>query len=140
MTQGRRIVNQLQEVREKLAESTALRARYEELAASYQARIDRLEFVEQGGHLLRDPPVADFCPVCDSELDPAVEHDLPEPSPAEHEELMMRFADLQQTLRQMETDQEPLQLQQRQLQDEANRINQLIRGELQPELFPVICT
>lgn len=52
MSEGRRIVGQLQQVREGLAESSALGARYEELAASYRARIDRLDFVQHGRHLL----------------------------------------------------------------------------------------
>ena len=48
MAEGQRIVGQLQQVREGLAESSALGARYEELAASYRVRIDRLDFVQQG--------------------------------------------------------------------------------------------
>ncbi|MGQ4534592.1 AAA family ATPase [Dermabacteraceae bacterium P13115] len=134
LTEGQRIVGQLQQVREKAAELSALRARYEELSASYQARIARLEFVEQGGHLLRNHPAADLCPVCDSELDSAAEHDLRELNHTECEELMMRLADLQMTLCQMDADQEALQLQQMSLQGETDRITQLIRGDLQPEL------
>lgn len=132
-SEGRRIVGKLQQVREKLAEAKALRARYEELAASYQARIDRFSFVEQGRALLQDHPVAHSCPVCDSELDPT-KRTLPEPDPAERDALIVRLADLQQTLRQLDADQEPLRTEQQSLQGEAERINQLIRGELQPEL------
>lgn len=134
MAEGRRIVGQLQQVREELAESSALGARYEELAASYQARIDRLDFVQQGGHLLSEHPVAHSCPVCDRELDPTTTHDVPVLDPAERDELVQRLADLKQTLRQMGDDQGALQLKQEMLQTEADQINQLIRGELQPEL------
>ncbi|MHC6177244.1 AAA family ATPase [Glutamicibacter sp. X7] len=134
LTEGRRIVGQLQLVREELVESSALGARYEELAASYQARIDRLDFVQQGGHLLREHPAAHSCPVCDSEIDPATTHDVPEPDPAERGELVQRLADLQQTLRQMDDDQGALQFRQETLKTEADQINRLIRGELQPEL------
>lgn len=134
MTDGRRIVGQLQQVRESLAESSALGARYEELAESYQARIDRLDFVQQGSHLLADHPVAHSCPVCDRELDPTTAHEVSEPDPAEREELVQRLADLNQTLRQMSDDRGALQLEQESLQAQADQINQLIRGELQPEL------
>lgn len=134
MTDGRRIVDQLQQVRESLAESSALGARYEELAESYQARIDRLDFVQQGGHLLADHPAAHSCPVCDRELDPTTADEVPEPDPAEREELVQRLADLNQTLRQMGDEQNALQLEQESLQAQADQINQLIRGELQPEL------
>lgn len=134
MTEGRRIVGQLQQVRESLAESSALGARYEELAASYRARIDRLDFVQQGIHLLNEHPAAHSCPVCDRELDPTTAHEVPEPDPAECEELVQRLADLNETLRQMGDDQEALQLEQGALQEQANQISQLIRGELQPEL------
>lgn len=132
--EGRRIVGQLQQVREGLAESSALGARYEELAASYQARIDRLDFVQQGMHLLSEHPAAHSCPVCDRELDPAMPNEAPEPNPAERDELVQRLADLNQTLRQMCDDQGALQLEQEALQEQADQINQLIRGELQPEL------
>lgn len=134
MAEGRRIVGQLQQVREDLAESSALDARYEELAASYRARIDRLDFVQQGMHLLSEHPVAHSCPVCDRELDPAVPNDVPEPNPAERDELVQRLTDLNQTLRQMGDDQGELQLEQESLQAQADQINQLIIGELQPEL------
>lgn len=132
--EGRRIVGQLQQVREGLAESSALGARYEELAASYQARIDRLDFVQQGMHLLSEHPAAHSCPVCDRELDPAMPNEAPEPNPAERHELVQRLADLNQTLRQMDDDQGALQLEQEALREQADQIDQLIRGELQPEL------
>lgn len=132
--QGRRIVTQLQNVRERLAESDALRARYEELAASYQARLDRYEFAIQGSHLLSEHPIAHSCPVCDSKLDPATAQVIVEPDPAERETLILRLADLQQTLRQMDADQESMNSEQHSLQAEADQINELIRGELQPEL------
>lgn len=134
MTEGRRIVGQLQQVREGLAESNALGARYEELAASYRARIDRFDFVQQGMHLLSEHPAAHSCPVCDRELDPAMTNDVPDPNPAERDELVQRLADLNQTLQQMGEDQGALQLEQESLQAQADQINQLIRGELQPEL------
>lgn len=132
--QGQRIVGQLQQVREKLAESRALRARYEELAGSYQSRIDRFEFAAQGHQLLLEYPVAHSCPICDSELDPDTARVIPEPNLAERETLTLRLADLQQTMLQMDTDQEPLLVRQQELQAEAEQINQLIRGELRPEL------
>ncbi|HAT6582840.1 TPA: AAA family ATPase [Corynebacterium striatum] len=134
MAEGRRIVGQLQQVRESLAESSALGARYEELAASYRARIDRLDFVQQGMHLLSEHPPAHSCPVCDRELDPAMPNDVPDPNPTERDELSQRLADLNQTLRQMGGDQGELRLEQKALQEQADQINQLIRGELQPEL------
>lgn len=134
MAEGRRIVGQLQQVREGLAESSALGARYEELAASYRARIDRLDFVQQGMHLLSEHPPAHSCPVCDRELDSAMPNDVPDPNPAERDELVQRLADLNQTLRQMGDDQGELRLEQEALQEQADQINQLIRGELQPEL------
>lgn len=132
-TEGRSIVTRLQQVREKLAEMHALRARYEELATSYKARIDRFEFVEHDGDLLREHPTAYSCPVCDSELDHTT-RDLPEPDPAERETLTLRLADLQNTLRQMDADRESLKQEQQSLQGEAERIKKLIRSELQPEL------
>ena len=134
IAEGRRIVGQLQQVRESLAESSALGARYKELAASYQARIDRFDFVQQGIHLLSQHPAAHSCPVCDRELDPAMPNDLPDPNPAERDDLVRRLADLNQTLQQMSGDQGALQLEQEALQEQADKINQLIRGELQPEL------
>lgn len=134
IAEGRRIVGQLQQVRESLAESSALGARYKELAASYQARIDRFDFVQQGIHLLSQHPAARSCPVCDRELDPAMPNDVPDPNPAERDELVRRLADLNQTLQQMSGDQGALQLEQEALQEQADQINQLIRGELQPEL------
>lgn len=132
--EGRRIVGQLQQVREGLAESSALGARYEELAAFYQARIDRIDFVQQGMHLLSEHPTAHSCPVCDRELDPATPNNVPEPNRTERDELVQRLADLNQTLRQMGDDQGALQLEQEALQEQANQISQLISGELQPEL------
>lgn len=134
MTEGRRIVGQLQQVREELAEAGSLAARYKELATSYQARIDRFDFVRQGGHLFSEHPVAHSCPVCDRELDADSTHNVPEPDPAERDELVQRLADLTQTVRQMDVDHRSLQLKQETLQAEAEQINQLIRGELQPEL------
>lgn len=134
MAEGRRMVGQLQQVREDLAESSALGARYEELAASYQARIDRFDFVQQGVYLLSEHPAAHSCPVCDRELDPAMPNDVPDPNPAERDELVQRLADLNQTLHQMGDDQGALQLEQEALQEQADQINQLIKGELQPEL------
>lgn len=133
-TEGQRIIGQLQQVRESLAESSALCARYEELAASYRARIDRLDFIKQGRHLLSEHPAAHSCPVCDRELDPAMSKDLPEPNPTERDELVQRLADLNQTLRQMGDDQAAQQHKQDELQEQADQINQLIKGELQPEL------
>lgn len=132
MTEGRRIVGQLQHVRQELAETSALGARYGELAASYQARIHRLDFVQHDGHLLSGHPTAHTCPVCDSELDPTNTHVVPGPNPAERDELVQRLAGLKQTLRQMGDDQEALQSEQATLQEEADKINQLIKGELQP--------
>lgn len=134
IAEGRRIVGQLQQVREDLAESSALGARYEELAASYQARIDRFDFVQQGMHLLSEHPAPHSCPVCDRELDPAMPNDVPDLNPAERDELVQRLADLKQTLHQMGDDQGALQLEQEALQEQADQINQLIKGELQPEL------
>ncbi len=132
--EGRRIVGQLQQVREGLAESSALGARYEELAASYRARIDRLDFVQQGMHLLSEHSEAHSCPVCDRELDPAMPNEAPEPNLAERDELVQRLSDLNQTLRQMGDDQAAQQHKQDALQAQADQINQLIKGELQPEL------
>ncbi|MGV0424706.1 AAA family ATPase [Corynebacterium tuberculostearicum] len=134
IAEGRSIVGQLQQVRESLAESSALGARYKELADSYQARIDRFDFVQEGIHLLSQHPTAHSCPVCDRELDPAMPNDVPDPNPAERDELVRRLADLNQTLQQMSGDQGALQLEQEALQEQADQINQLIRGELQPEL------
>ncbi|KQB87588.1 hypothetical protein Clow_00648 [Corynebacterium lowii] len=105
MAEGQRIVGQLQQVREGLAESSALGARYEELAASYRVRIDRLDFVQQGMHLLSERPAAHSCPVCDNKLDPAMPNHVPDSTAAERDELVQRLADLNQTLRQMGDDQ-----------------------------------
>ncbi|MGV3103850.1 AAA family ATPase [Rothia sp. 32237D007AR] len=134
MAEGRRIVGQLQQVRGDIAESSALSARYEELAASYMARIERLDFVQLGRHLLSEHPVAHSCPVCDRELDPEFHPDVQEYNPAERDELVQRLEDLKHALRQMGDDRKALHLQQEALQTQADQINQLIKGELQPEL------
>lgn len=52
--QGQDVVARLQQLRDSLAESRSLRSRYEELAASYRARIARFDSVEEGHALEQD--------------------------------------------------------------------------------------
>lgn len=133
-TKGQRIVERLQGVREAIAETNSLRSRYQELAASYQARIDRFGFVEQGHHLLSEHPEAVACPVCEHPVDVNNGSHLPAPDPRERDTLRARLIDLQHTLQRMNDEQTPLEEERRGLEAEAAAIEQLIRGELQPEL------
>lgn len=105
MAEGKRILGQLQQVCEGLAESSARGARYEELAGFYRALIDSLDFVQQGMHLLSERPAARSCPICDNKLDSAMLNQALDSTAAERDELVQRLADLNQTLRQMGDDQ-----------------------------------
>ncbi|MES8371412.1 hypothetical protein U6J68_12720, partial [Cutibacterium acnes] len=59
--QGQDVIARLQQVRDSLAESRSLRNRYEELAASYRARIERFDFVEEGHALTAHREPATTC-------------------------------------------------------------------------------
>lgn len=132
--QGQRIVERLHAVRETIAESNSLRSRYQELAASYQARIDRFGFVEQGHDLISEHPALMACPVCDHLVDVDDGFSLPAPDPQERETLYARLVDLNHTLHRMHEEQAPLTEEQRDLETKAAEIERLIRGQLQPEL------
>ena len=132
--QGQDVIARLQQVRDSLAESRSLRNRYEELAASYRARIERFDFVEEGHALTAHREPATTCPVCTQALPPEARSAVPEPDLRERHDLAARLNDLRQTIHQMDLEQAPLQEQEQDLAAEAERIARRISGELEPQL------
>ena len=132
--QGQEVVSKLQKVREELAETYSLRSRYEELASSYRARIDRFDFVDEGHTKTGDLVSPTACPVCTQNLPPEVQTSIPAPDPHERQELVVRLSDLGKTMDQMGLEQTSLQEQERQLAANAKEITSHIRNELKPQL------
>ena len=132
--QGQDVVARLQQVRDSLAESRSLRNRYEELAASYRARIERFDFVEEGHALTAHREPATTCPVCTQALPPEARSAVPEPDLRERHDLAARLNDLRQTIHQMDVEQAPLQEQEQDFAAEAEHIARRISGELEPQL------
>lgn len=132
--QGQDIVARLQQVRDSLAEFRTLRKRYEELAASYRARIERFDFVENGHTRTAHREPGTTCPVCTQTLPPETRSAVPEPDPRERHDLAARLNDLRQTIHQMDLERAPLQEQEQDLAAEAERIARRVSGELEPQL------
>ena len=131
---GQDVVERLQQVRDSLAESRSLRSRYEELAASYRARIDRFDFLQEGHILTAHREPATTCPVCTQALPPEAQTTIPAPDPRERHDLVARLNDLGQTIQQMDSEQAPMREQEEALAAEAERITTRIASELEPQL------
>lgn len=131
---GEQVASRLQEIRDRLAESSALRHRYEELASSYQARIDRFDFVHEGHVLTSVIPTPESCPICAQTLPADKAPAVAEPDPRERQNLLSRLAGLRQTITQMETEHTPLLVEEQQLAAHSRRITEHIENQLRPQL------
>lgn len=132
--QGQQVVKKLQQTREKLAESTSLASRYEELASSYRAKIARFDFVHEGHVLIDSTLELHECPVCSQQVPESDSGLMPAPDPKERQTLEARLQGLLQTLAQMEVDRRPLLDAEKKLAGDAARITADIRDQLEPQL------
>lgn len=132
--EGNLVTTKLQTVRDQMAESSALRHRYEELASSYQAKINRFDFVHEGHALTHTIPTPKLCPICEQNLPDSKTRALPEPDPRERQNLLTRLEGLEQTITQMETKHELLAQQEQELASHSLRITTHIEQHLRPQL------
>lgn len=132
--EGEQVASRLQEIRDQLAESGALRHRYEELASSYQAKIDRFDFVHEGHVLTSAIPAPESCPICEQTLPADKTPAAAEPDPRERQNLLTRLDGLRQTITQMETEHAPLVAEEQQLASHSRRITEHIENQLRPQL------
>ena len=132
--EGKQVASRLQEIRDHLAESSALRHRYEELASSYQAKIDRFDFVHEGHALTSTIPTPESCPICEQTLPADKTPAVAEPDPSERQNLLTRLDGLCQTIAQMETEHAPLVAEEQQLASHSQRITEHIENQLRPQL------
>lgn len=132
--EGEQVASRLQEIHTQLAESSALRHRYEELASSYQAKIDRFDFVHEGHALTSAMPVPESCPICEQVLPADKTSAVAEPDPSERQNLLTRLDGLRQTITQMETERAPLVAEEQQLTSHSHRIAEHIEYQLRPQL------
>ena len=132
--EGEQVAFRLQEIREQLAESSALRHRYEELASSYQAKIDRFDFVHEGHVLTSAIPTPESCPICEQALPADKAPAFAEPDPRERQNLLTRLDGLRQTIAQMETEHAPLLAEAQELAYHSRRLTEHIENQLRPRL------
>ena len=132
---GQEIVSRLHEVRGNLAESRSLRGRYEELASSYRALIDRFDFVHEGHILTGDLMSPTPRLACTQNLPSEAQASVPVTIPRERKELpIVRLEGLGKTMSQTDREQGPMQGQKHELVSEAETSAFHIRGELKPQL------
>lgn len=132
--EGKQVASRRQEIRDQLAESSALRHRYEELASSYQAKIDRFDFVHEGHALTNAIPMPESCPICEQALPADKAPVVAEPDPHERQDLLTRLAGLRQTIAEMEAERAPLVTEEQQLASRSQHITQHIESHLRPQL------
>ncbi|MFD0704643.1 hypothetical protein ACFQY8_02615 [Alloscardovia venturai] len=134
ISQGSHLATELQDVREQIAETDTLSARYQELASSYQARIERYNFVENGYENVVQFPEAMLCPICNQPVPPQLQEQIFSPHRAEKENLEIRLADLLQTIEEMKEERNSLKAQETQPESQCEDINKAIDIDLKPQL------
>ncbi|PJM79900.1 ATP-binding protein [Bifidobacterium scaligerum] len=133
-SQGQRIIADLGTVREHIAESKMLERRYEELASSYQARLQRLDFVVEGRELTDRHPLPMICPVCDQVLPADAQSRIAHPGKEEQELLKAKLNDLLEVIHEVKTSIHQDSLMEQNLASKSDDINKLIKSALLPRL------
>ncbi|MDY5855267.1 hypothetical protein [Mobiluncus sp.] len=134
MVQSKEIIKALSDVRGQLSEMSSLESRYQELASSYQARIQRFDFVVDGHTVTDEYHVEAACPVCSQQLPAELKETYAEPDIRERESLEARLFDLRQTMAELDKERSALLEKEQQLSTESKRINAIINTDLQPQL------
>lgn len=137
--EGEQVASRLQEIRDQLAESGTLRHRYEELVSSYQAKIDRSDFVHEGHALTSTIPTPESCPICEQTLPANKTPAVAEPDPRERQNLLTWLDGLRQTISQMEIEHALLVAEEQQLASHSRRITEHIENQLRPQLHALAC-
>lgn len=131
---GQLVLGDLQGVRDQLVDLRMLQRRYKELASSYQARIDRFDFVVEG-HVLLDPHhVPDTCPTCSQDLPDNIAPEFAEPQAEERQTLEARLADLRVLQIELAHEEAPLVERESTLHSESEQIAAFINASLLPRL------
>ncbi|WP_207763364.1 ATP-binding protein [Bifidobacterium margollesii] len=131
-SQGRQVVLKLQSVQESIAESEMLRQRYLELVSSYQARLERLDFVNEGRKLTAQYPIPMICPTCDQAIPAAVQSAVAPTGRREHALLEAKLRDLKTTLHELDAERQKKIDEEQRLRRCSDDITSRIDTELSP--------
>ncbi|PLS27304.1 ATP-binding protein [Bifidobacterium parmae] len=124
---GRRIMSCLHEARDHIAEADMLRRRYEELASSYNARLQRFDFVVEGLELTDRYPRPMICPVCNQVLPDDEQTEIIHPSKEERDLLQAKLAGLMQTMDELDAERERYVKRERELVGRSKSVDDVIR-------------
>ena len=128
------IAADLNDIRERMAETNMLKRRYEELASSYRAKLDRFDFVVEGRELTGIYPRLLLCPVCNQVLPSDMHDQIVHPNEEERDLLQTKLDDLLTIMKEMEEELQRASECERDLVARSKSIDELVRGRLLPRL------
>lgn len=129
-----RVSSALIKINNSIAESNALKNRYDALRSQYESDIRRLTFIAEAdlekGKILR----LDHCPFCNGALPKEKNQTCLEAAIAEADKIELRIKDLQAANEELENEIRSLQQRRAVLVREQQRVQAAIRGELRPQV------
>lgn len=119
---------------DQLAECEMLKNRYASLRTQYESDIRRLTFIAEGDILRVQIPKIEYCPFCNGQLPKKQSQSCVEAANIEVRKIELKIKDLRDADSDIDREIAQLESKRKVLLSEREKIQSLIRGELQPQI------
>lgn len=131
----RDLVECLQELQDREAESEMLLSRYQELKSQYASDIQRLNFIADGEIKTKDHLPGATCPFCESKIVPRKKESYIDSARAELSRIIKQMNALVEVEQEMIAERQSIASEIDHLKDEIEQIEQRINAELKPKII-----
>ena len=133
MKKSKDLLGQILEKEGKLAQYKVLLSRYQYLRSQYKADIQRLSFIVEGEHEVKQLPSVSVCPFCEGKMITRGKKTYVDASKAELSRILAQIDALSQTEDKVALDKKAIEDELELLRGEHSELETLIQSELQPK-------
>lgn len=133
METNKKILFEMHEKNESLAECSVLSNRYIELNTQYEADLKRLSFIVDGEANMKES-ASSKCPFCDGKLAVKKSQSYIDAAKADYKKIILQAKDLGEAAKELDKEMEALQKEINELQGKKTETESIIETELKPQL------